>query len=457
MINSIHCRSIALSAVATLVVGAALLTLSPCALAKPEIAKKDSEAKQDKDTKQDTDAKKSKGAKKSKRAKKSKADKKDKDDKKTDKKADKADDKQAKDYEAKTRKLISDLRSRGKQSLLRAQLTDLAQYLFDHGRAIEAEPLYEEAVKLAEADSFGDKAALALLLNDAGANYWETGKYSDAEACYKKAIPFYEELLKDASPAKELQSGYVCVLTNLGNTYETLGDYDQAVASYQKALDYGKANLGPADSNTIDALEGIGVVYEDQEKAAKAEPFLLEAVKLREASVGQSKLDGTLISLACVNLDLRDYQAAHQHLERALKIQEKLHGKEHPAIADTLIQLATLAQNREQYDLAKQQLQRCISIREKLLGKSHFHTALALNNLAYVHQLETDYPSALALYKRAVAICEKAFGDDAKNLNVANVYSCYASLLYRMNRVEDAEGMKSRSQQIRDRMTAGTD
>lgn len=441
MINSNHCRSIALSAVVTLAAGTALLTLSSCAFAKPEIAKKEKDAKKDKD------------ADKKKEAKIKKAEK----DKKTDKKADKSDDQQAKDYEAKTRKLISGLRSQRKQLRLRAQLTDLAQYLFDHGRAIEAEPLYEEAVKLAEADSSGDKAALALLLNDAGANYWETGKYSDAEACYKKSIPLYEELLKEASPAKDLQSGYVCVLTNLGNNYETMGDYDQAVTTYQKALDYGKANLGAADSNTIDALEGIGVVYEDQEKSAKAEPYLLEALNLREASVGQSKLDGTLISLACVNLDLRDYQAAQQHLERALRIQEKLHGKEHPAIADTLIQLATLAQTREQYDLAKQQLQRCISIREKLLGKNHFHTALALNNLAYVYQLETDYPNALALYKRAVAICEKAFGDDAKNLNVANVYSCYASLLYRMNRVEDAEGMKSRSQQIRDRMTAGTD
>lgn len=424
MINSNRNASIFLSAVI------ALTALSPCVCAADKTAKSEKSKKSDKkaeETKQAKGDKQKKGGKPDHLS------------------------------EAEMRKNIAGMRTVGKPSALWRSINELAQYLFDHGRAIEAEPLYAEAVRIAEAEPGTAKAELALLLNDAGANYWETGKYNEAEASYRKSIPLYEELLEEASPAKDAKSGYVCVLTNLGNTYETMGDYDQAIATYQKALDYGKANLGASDSNAIDALEGIGVVYQDQEKSAKAEPYLLEALKLREASVGQSKLDGTLISVACVNLDLRDYQAAQQHLERALKIQEKLYGKEHPSIADTLIQLSTLAQTREQYDLAKQLLQRCISIREKLLGKNHFHTALALNNLAYVYQLETDYPNAQALYKRAVAICEKAFGDDAKNLNVANVYSCYASLLYRMNRVEDAESMKSRSQQIRDRMTPGTD
>lgn len=359
--------------------------------------------------------------------------------------------------EPELRKRIADARAHKNSEALSDSLAKLAQLLFEQGRSADAEPLYAELVRIKEADPATDKAKLAELFNDFGVNYWETGNYNDAEANYKKAVPLYEELLKETTPGKDVQSGYVCLLTNLGNTYETTGDYDQAVALYQKAFDYGKVHLGATDNNTLDALEGIGVVFEDQEKAAKAEPYLIEALKAREAAKVESQLPGTLISLACVNLDLKDYQAAQQHLERALKIQEKQYGKEHPAIADTLIQLATLAQNREQYDLAKQLLQRCVSIREKLLGKDHFHTALALNNLAYVYQLETDYPRAQALYKRAVSICEKTFGEQARNLNVANVYSCYAGLLYRMNRVEDAENMKAKSKQIRDRMTAGTD
>lgn len=332
------------------------------------------------------------------------------------------------------------------------QMATQAQQLTEQGKPLEAAPLYAELLKIEETEHVLDKFRFATLLTDVGVNHWQTGKYSEAEVAYKRAIQIFEELVAQDSPKQETMAGYVLVLKNLGDVYETTGDYKQGLELYQKALAYGREKLGADHINSIDALEGVGVIYSDEGKSTEAEPYLKETLKLREKGNDPEGLVNTLISLGSLNLDLKDYQLAQVNLERALALQEKAHGKVNPLVADILIQLAMLAEIREQYGEAELLLTRCLQIREKVLGPDHFHTALALNNLAHVYQEQQEYAKAEALYKRAVDVLEKRFGSDARNLNVANVYTCYASLLYRMNQTAAAVNMKAKATAIRARL-----
>lgn len=55
---------------------------------------------------------------------------------------------------------------------------------------------------------------------------------------------------------------------------------------------------------------------------------------------------------------------------------------------------------------------RALAIDEKALGRDHPSVAVRLNSLALLLYLKGDYAAAEPLYRRAVAIDEKALGAD---------------------------------------------
>ncbi|MGC1396300.1 MAG: tetratricopeptide repeat-containing protein, partial [Coleofasciculaceae cyanobacterium] len=101
------------------------------------------------------------------------------------------------------------------------------------------------------------------------------------------------------------------------------------------------------------------------------------------------------------------YKAAIPLLERALAIQEKVLGQEHPDVALSLNNLATLYQNMGNYSQAKPLFQRSLAIREKVLGQEHPDVATSLNNLALLYQDMGNYNQAENMYQRSLAIIEK--------------------------------------------------
>jgi tetratricopeptide (TPR) repeat protein len=98
--------------------------------------------------------------------------------------------------------------------------------------------------------------------------------------------------------------------------------------------------------------------------------------------------------------------------QRALKIREKALGPEHPDTATSLNNLAALYWARGAYDQALPLYQRALKIREKALGPEHPDTSVSLNNLATLYQAMGAYDQALPLFKRALAIREKVLGPE---------------------------------------------
>ena len=79
--------------------------------------------------------------------------------------------------------------------------------------------------------------------------------------------------------------------------------------------------------------------------------------------------------------DAGDYAGAEPLFRRALAINEKALGPDHPAVATDLNNLALLLQNKGDYAGAEPLFRRALAIREKALGPNHPDVAIDLNFL----------------------------------------------------------------------------
>uniref|UniRef100_A0A8C2CL51 Kinesin light chain n=1 Tax=Cyprinus carpio TaxID=7962 RepID=A0A8C2CL51_CYPCA len=141
--------------------------------------------------------------------------------------------------------------------------------------------------------------------------------------------------------------------------------------------------------------------------------------------------------LALMYRDQRKYKEANRLLIDALSIREKTLGKDHPAVEATLNNLAVLYRKRGQYREAEPLCRRALEIREKSLGKDHPDVASQLNNLALDCQNQGKYEEVECYYRRALKIDECKLGPD--DPNVPKTKNNLASCLFKQGKYKEAE------------------
>jgi tetratricopeptide (TPR) repeat protein len=137
------------------------------------------------------------------------------------------------------------------------------------------------------------------------------------------------------------------------------------------------------------------------------------------------------------------YGEAEPLYRRALNIDEKSFGPEHPAVAIRLNNLASLLQATNRLAEAEPLMRRALAIAEKSFGPEHPHVAIDLNNLAQLLQDTNRLAKAEPLMRRALAIDEKSFGPE--HPKVAIRLNNLAQLLQATNRLAEAEPFMRRA------------
>jgi CHAT domain-containing protein/Tfp pilus assembly protein PilF len=128
---------------------------------------------------------------------------------------------------------------------------------------------------------------------------------------------------------------------------------------------------------------------------------------------------------------------------RALAIDEKARGPDHPVVAVTLNNLALLLLHTKQTTEAESLFRRSLAIDERFYGPDHPRVAPLLHNLAHVEEQTKGVAPAEALLRRAIAIGEKAHGPDHPTLSAS--LSNLALLLYRAGRHDEVEPLMRRA------------
>ena len=160
------------------------------------------------------------------------------------------------------------------------------------------------------------------------------------------------------------------------------------------------------------SLNNLAGLYREQGKYAEAEPLYQRALKIDEKALGPDHPDVAirLNNLAELYRAQGKYAAAEPLLQRALKIWEKALGPDHPDVAAILNNLAELYRDQGKHAEAEPLFQRALKIDEKALGPDHPDVAHRLNNLASLYQAQGKYAEAEPLYQRALKIRGKGPG-----------------------------------------------
>jgi tetratricopeptide (TPR) repeat protein len=182
-----------------------------------------------------------------------------------------------------------------------------------------------------------------------------------------------------------------------------------------------------------------------------AEPLMRRALGINEKNLGSEHPDVArdLNNLAWLLKDTNRQAEAERLFRRALAINEKVLGPEHPDVATSLNNLALLYDNLAQHAKAEPLYERAVGILEKVLGSEHPDVAWSLNRLAELYRAQGQYAKAQPLHERALAIREKILG--LEHSDVAWSLNGLARLDTNQGRYAEAEPLLERALAIREK------
>ena len=146
-------------------------------------------------------------------------------------------------------------------------------------------------------------------------------------------------------------------------------------------------------------------------------PHLRTLAERAEARRAQNA-GGLFNELGCHLHEVADYAAARAAFERALAIDEKTFGPDHPNVAIRVNNLGMVHKALSDLPAARAAFERALARDEKTFGPDHPNVAIRVNNLGSVYQDMGDLPAARAAFERALAIGEKTFGPDHPNVAI---------------------------------------
>jgi tetratricopeptide (TPR) repeat protein len=195
-------------------------------------------------------------------------------------------------------------------------------------------------------------------------------------------------------------------------------------------------SAAPGDVQILPALEVLASLYRDASLYDKAEPLLLQALKMRESVAGPDSADviADVDSLAYVYFGLKRYPEAESYYKRLLDLWEKTAGSDHPMRALTLDKMAEFYAFQQRYAEGEKAAAEALAMR----GRVHL---ASLNQTGRLILMQARLADADDLYRRAVQIGDLAKAPDEWMDPLLRVY---AAVLREENKTEEAEAVDKR-------------
>ena len=309
------------------------------------------------------------------------------------------------------------------------------RYLAGHARLPVAdylgrlESIWEHPSMAGWREELGNPTGHDLRLAETFAVSWERVEDETARRLFllagycapNQAIPC--EVLEEAAGIdREACDGALGVLTGLGLL--EMGDPGAGPTIHPLLAEYGRAIVpsAPEGEGILGALaDALGrLAYQANDTGLPAHFALLRvhvgtvASATQEAGLVRAR---TLWNELGVHLRaVADYTGAQAAFERALTIDERAFGPDHPEVATDVNNLGRVLQDLGELAGARAAFERALTIDERLFGPYHPNVAIRVNNLGQVLQDLGDLAGARAAYERALAIFERVLGPDHPNV-----------------------------------------
>ncbi|MCU1338596.1 MAG: Tfp pilus assembly protein PilF [Bryobacterales bacterium] len=198
------------------------------------------------------------------------------------------------------------------------------------GRVAEAEQVFHQALKIVESNPDIPRMATAAVLNNLAAVQHMTGNVSRAIALLRKVVATVEN---DPAVSEEV---FGTALSNLAITLREGGTVPEAMATAKRAVSLLEC-CKDSDHFAV-SLVTLSRLHLDQGDSASAEAVLLRALSTIESA---SKEDSPTQALIFAHLGVlyggigRPRQA-EPYFQRAIEIERRLLGPEHPTLLDSM-------------------------------------------------------------------------------------------------------------------------
>ena len=217
----------------------------------------------------------------------------------------------------------------------------------------------------------------------------------------------------------------------------------------EKSLTHSRAALrfheGRGTREEARLLNNIGGALGAQGNTAEGEGFFRRALAIDEKALGPDH-PSTATCLNNIGGALQDQgkaAEAEDFYRRALAIDEKALGPDHPSTAVSLNNIGGALQDQGKAAEAEDFYRRALVINEKALGPDHPDTATCLNNIGVALQAQGKAAEAEGFHRRALAIAENGLGPDHPDTatNLSNIGFALAA----QGKAAEAEGFYRRA------------
>ncbi len=309
-------------------------------------------------------------------------------------------------------------RQAARRSADRAEL--VADFLDDVLTSIDPEeteadrdsPLYQSLRETLEragarADQLaGQPEVEARVRHTLGQLYMNLGLYAAAEPHLRRAAE-----LRSMSAAAA-RAPWTDTLLVLGWCLKEQGQYAEAERAYQAALAARTALFGHDGLPVAELYNCLGQLHFDRKDYAQAEPYLRDALALRQRlGAAQGDVANSLANLGSLLRDAGRLTDAEPLLTQALEIRRALHGDRHHETLVSLNKLALLRRAQGQHAEARQLFEQYVAGARETLGAQHAHVAVGLTNLGLALYDEADYPQAEQCFRQAEALFRRTRGE----------------------------------------------
>ena len=299
----------------------------------------------------------------------------------------------------------------------------------NRGNLVTARELLDSGAKRLRAGLQNQPATKAALLSTVGEVYDSLGQYQDA-------LPILNESLTLQPPSHD--KSRINTLLELGRARIGAGDLSGAEQPLREALRLSQDTFGAASQESGNALWALGKLRQQQGQFTEAKDLYKRALAISETTLApQTDVSAELDDLAQIYSREQQWGLAEQTYNRALDVDRRVLGEDHPRVAMHLHNLAVVAQNMGDLKLAESLYLDAIQRQERAYGDHHPQTAVAKGNYGLLLQREGRLAEAEPILRDVVSTTLSLYGPDHYKVGYARV--SLAMLLHDQGKLAAAE------------------
>ncbi|GAB3333425.1 tetratricopeptide repeat protein [Marilutibacter aestuarii] len=276
-----------------------------------------------------------------------------------------------------------------------------ADRAYAQGDFVGSVALADRAAQRAREQQGDTSLAFAKAATLAGAAHLALAQYTEAQLSFEQALPSI--VSSPGSSAEDRSTAY----NNLAEAYREQGRYDRALTLYQQALASVEAAYAADSREVADATAALALAYHSQGELDRAEALYRSALGILDREgFADSDLSSLLGNMADLMWRLDRLEEAESIALRALAIETRELGPEHPSVAGYFNTLGVIYDQGKRYDRALESYGRALAIRQAALGPDHPSVATTHSNIAVTCEALKRYEQAEAHFVQAISIFE---------------------------------------------------